>query len=90
MFNNIVGAASRYGSGSDQMMRLLAALAPQHSFFCIKIFLYRFTLGSFSHQKRIRFFAKWSETNTFFLAISLPFFASVSLLFASNENSGTP
>jgi hypothetical protein len=24
------GAASRYGSGSDQMMRLLAALAPQH------------------------------------------------------------
>jgi hypothetical protein len=25
-----VGAASRYGSGSDQMMRLLAAPAPQH------------------------------------------------------------
>jgi hypothetical protein len=24
------GAASRYGSGSEQMMRLLAALAPQH------------------------------------------------------------
>jgi hypothetical protein len=24
------GAASRYGSGSDQMMRLLAAPAPQH------------------------------------------------------------
>jgi hypothetical protein len=24
MFNTIVGAASRYGSGSDQMMRLLA------------------------------------------------------------------
>jgi hypothetical protein len=40
MFNTIVGAeavgagaASRYGSGSDQMMRLLAATAPQH---CIK------------------------------------------------------
>jgi hypothetical protein len=37
MFNTIVGAgsvragaASRYGSGSDQMMRLLAAPAPQH------------------------------------------------------------
>jgi hypothetical protein len=37
MFNTIVGAGavgaealSRYGSGSDQMMRLLAALAPQH------------------------------------------------------------
>jgi hypothetical protein len=44
MFNTIVGvgavgvgavrvgagAASRYGSGSDQMMRLLAASAPQH------------------------------------------------------------
>jgi hypothetical protein len=25
-----VGAASRYGSGSDQKMRLLAAPAPQH------------------------------------------------------------
>jgi hypothetical protein len=25
-----VGAASRYGSGSDQMMQLLAAPAPQH------------------------------------------------------------
>jgi hypothetical protein len=41
MFNTIVGAgavgagagaASRYGSGSDQKMRLLAALAPQHWF----------------------------------------------------------
>jgi hypothetical protein len=41
MFNTIVGAgavgagagaASRYGSGSDQMMRLLAAPAPQHWF----------------------------------------------------------
>jgi hypothetical protein len=35
MFNTIVGAraaaaASRYGSGSDQMMRLLAA--PEHCF----------------------------------------------------------
>jgi hypothetical protein len=35
MFDTIVGAvavgaASRYGSGSDQMMRLLAAPAPQH------------------------------------------------------------
>jgi hypothetical protein len=32
MFNTFVGAraASRYGSGSDQMMRLLAAPAPQH------------------------------------------------------------
>jgi hypothetical protein len=32
MFNTIVGAgaASRYGSGSDQKMRLLAAPAPQH------------------------------------------------------------
>jgi hypothetical protein len=37
MINTIVGAgavgagaASRYGSGSDQMMRLLAAPAPQH------------------------------------------------------------
>jgi hypothetical protein len=32
MFNTIggAGAASRYGSGSDQMMRLLAAPAPQH------------------------------------------------------------
>jgi hypothetical protein len=34
MFNTIVGAgaASRYGSGSssDQMLRLLAASAPQH------------------------------------------------------------
>jgi hypothetical protein len=27
-----VGAASRYGSGSDQKMRLLAAPAPQHWF----------------------------------------------------------
>jgi hypothetical protein len=27
-----VGAASRYGSSSDQMMRLLAASAPQHCF----------------------------------------------------------
>jgi hypothetical protein len=34
MFNNIVGAvaASRYGSSSDQMMRLLAAPAQQHWF----------------------------------------------------------
>jgi hypothetical protein len=39
MFNTIVGAeavgagaASRYGSGSDQKMRLLAAPAPQHWF----------------------------------------------------------
>jgi hypothetical protein len=39
MFNTIVGAgavragaASRYGSGSDQMMRFLAAPAPQHWF----------------------------------------------------------
>jgi hypothetical protein len=47
MFNTIVGAAavgagsgaaSRYGSGSDQMMRLLAAPAPQH---CIAIFRLR-------------------------------------------------
>jgi hypothetical protein len=44
MFNTIVGAgaASRYGSGSDQMMRLLAAPAPapQHCIFWIskKIF----------------------------------------------------
>jgi hypothetical protein len=32
MFNTIfgAGAASRYGSGSDQKMRLLAAPAPQH------------------------------------------------------------
>jgi hypothetical protein len=37
MFNTIVGAgsveagaASRYGTGSDQMMRLLAAPAPEH------------------------------------------------------------
>jgi hypothetical protein len=37
MFNTIVGAgavgagaASRYGSGSDQKMRILAAPAPQH------------------------------------------------------------
>jgi hypothetical protein len=27
------GAESRYGSGSEQMMRLLAAPAPQHCFF---------------------------------------------------------
>jgi hypothetical protein len=38
MFNTIVGAvgagaASRYGSGSDQKMRILAAPAPQHWFF---------------------------------------------------------
>jgi hypothetical protein len=36
MFSTIVGAgagaASRYGSGSDQKMRLLAAPAPQHWF----------------------------------------------------------
>jgi hypothetical protein len=39
MINTIVvagavgaGAASRYGSGSDQKMRLLAARAPQHWF----------------------------------------------------------
>jgi hypothetical protein len=32
MFNTIVGAASRYGSGSDQMKRLLAAPAPQQCF----------------------------------------------------------
>jgi hypothetical protein len=38
MCNAIVGAgagaraASRYGSGSDQMMQLLAAPAPQHWF----------------------------------------------------------
>jgi hypothetical protein len=47
MFNTIVGAefagaASRYGSGCDQMMRLLAAPAPQHwlglsMVFCFKI-----------------------------------------------------
>jgi hypothetical protein len=32
MFNTIVGAgaASRYGSGSDQKMRLIAGPAPQH------------------------------------------------------------
>jgi hypothetical protein len=32
MLNNTLraGAASRYGSGSDQMMWLLAAPAPQH------------------------------------------------------------
>jgi hypothetical protein len=41
MFNTTVGAgaraASRYGSGSDQMMRLLAALAPapEHCVFWI-------------------------------------------------------
>jgi hypothetical protein len=41
MFNTIVGAgalearaASRYGSGSDQKMRLLAAPAPQH---CVEV-----------------------------------------------------
>jgi hypothetical protein len=43
MFNTIVGAgaATRYGSGSDQKMRLLAAPAPapQHWFYCIKIVL---------------------------------------------------
>jgi hypothetical protein len=35
MFNTIVGAgaASHYGSGSDQMMWLLAAPAPQHCIF---------------------------------------------------------
>jgi hypothetical protein len=37
MINTIVGAgagaASRYGSESDQMMPLLAAPAPQHGFF---------------------------------------------------------
>jgi hypothetical protein len=35
MFNSIVGAgaALRYGSGYDQMMRLPAAPAPQHWFF---------------------------------------------------------
>jgi hypothetical protein len=39
MFNTIfgagaveAGAASRYGSGSDQKMQLLAAPAPQHCF----------------------------------------------------------
>jgi hypothetical protein len=32
MFNTYVGAgaAMRYGSGSDQMMQLLASPAPQH------------------------------------------------------------
>jgi hypothetical protein len=41
MFNTIVGAgavgagaASRYGSGSDQKKRLLAAPAPQH---CVRV-----------------------------------------------------
>jgi hypothetical protein len=45
MFNTIVGAraagaALRYGSGSDQMMRFFAAPAPQHwilLFWVIKI-----------------------------------------------------
>jgi hypothetical protein len=32
------GAASRYGSGYDQMMRLLAAPAPQHWYQKIRIF----------------------------------------------------
>jgi hypothetical protein len=41
MLNNTLragaaGAASRYGSGSDQMMRFLAALASQH---CLKFTL---------------------------------------------------
>jgi hypothetical protein len=42
MFNTFVGAgavgagaASRYGSGSDQKMRLLAAPAPQHWCCCL-------------------------------------------------------
>jgi hypothetical protein len=38
MFNTVVGAgagaASRYGSGSDQMMRFLAAPAPDPEEFC--------------------------------------------------------
>jgi hypothetical protein len=33
------GAALRYGSGSDQMMQLLAALAPQH---CYRLFDLKF------------------------------------------------
>jgi hypothetical protein len=42
MFNTIAGAvgagaASRYGSGSDQKMRLLAAPAPQHWFVYCKL-----------------------------------------------------
>jgi hypothetical protein len=54
MFNTIVGAgaASRYGS--DQMMRLLAALAPQH---CKKE-LYKFqcrTLVPYFSKKLISF-----------------------------------
>jgi hypothetical protein len=46
MLNNTIragaaGAASRYGSGSDQMMRLLAALAqaPQH---CVQGIYYKY------------------------------------------------
>jgi hypothetical protein len=37
VFNTIVGAASCYDSGSDQMMQLLAAPAPQHCFEAKKI-----------------------------------------------------
>jgi hypothetical protein len=55
MFNTIVGAgavetgaASRYGSGSDQMMRFLAAPALQHLillFWVIKIACLKITLA---------------------------------------------
>jgi hypothetical protein len=47
MFNTIVGAgaASRYGTGSDQKMRLLAVPAPQHWFLLLSLILQRILCG---------------------------------------------
>jgi hypothetical protein len=67
MCNTIVGAgagaASRYGSGSDQKMRLIAAPAPQHWFWPIvevmpgsaMIFETQWTINP-SYNQRQRFF----------------------------------
>jgi hypothetical protein len=49
MFYTIVGAgaASRYGSGSDQKVRLLAAPAPQH---CDKVRKFKVIRGCIRHE----------------------------------------
>jgi hypothetical protein len=62
MFNTIIGAgaASRYGSGSAQKMRLLAAPAPQHwnqgYLNCLEVYLQHSLLKIQNDQKKVSFF----------------------------------
>jgi hypothetical protein len=59
MINTIVGAgaASRYGSGSDKKMRLLAAPAPQHCFYFIRLGKLSFSVFFFCVKMILLFFS---------------------------------